>query len=392
MNIIQIQDRLKGVPDSALIGYVENPNSDIPTYLALGELQRRKTMRDRYEAQQEPASTVSEQIVEESKPKGLDAIAAMGQSTAPTAVESQGLEGMQAPNMESFANGGVVAFAQGDYIDPYAEYRLDVPDYAKQRMEEYKGFLGVDPNRAKLDERLAKLEERAGRREAMAPGLAMMQAGLGIAAGTSPYALQNIGQGAQAGVEMYGKEMANIDDLRAKQYQLEAEKAKMERAEDIAIANKGADSAEAARAQNLKVGLQTEQDKLAREEMASKERIAETSASAYRNMLAGNRLDLAVNEKVRSAVEKEFGPKQKMLESYELAESMGNLSPENQLKLNALRAEKQKLIDRFNKEYSQFTTAGEPKTEQTPKTGGDIVDVPGKGKFRKLPNGNYVQV
>lgn len=38
MNIIQIQDRLKGVTDQALVSYVENPTGDVPTYLALGEL------------------------------------------------------------------------------------------------------------------------------------------------------------------------------------------------------------------------------------------------------------------------------------------------------------------------------------------------------------------
>ena len=78
MNIIQIQDRLKGVDDNALIQYVENPNSEVPTYLALGELQRRKSMRDRYESQKEPTKTVSEQLVEESLPQGLAAIGVPG--------------------------------------------------------------------------------------------------------------------------------------------------------------------------------------------------------------------------------------------------------------------------------------------------------------------------
>lgn len=401
MNIIQIQDRLKGIPDDALVGYVENPNSDVPTYLALGELQRRKSMRDRYEAQREPSKTVSEQLVEEAMPQGLAAMGVPGalpaEAVDPSMAEpqSEGLESMPAPNMQEFAGGGIVAFAQGDMVrDPYANLRLDEPAYAQQRMEQFRGFLGEDPNRAIFDERLAELEKRAGRREERAPGLAMIQAGLGIAAGDSPYALQNIGKGAQAGVSMYAEEMANIDDLRQKQFQLEAERAKVERAEDIAVANRGADSADAARAQNLKVDLQEEQDRLAREEMASRERIAATNTRAITAQLSANRLNLAVDKEVEARVEDEFGPKQKMLEAYELSESLGKLSPDNQLKLNALRAEKQLLRDKYTRQLDPYTAQQntKPKTEQTPKTDANIVDIPGKGKFRKLPNGNYIPV
>lgn len=377
MNIIQIQDRLKGVDDNALIQYVENPNSEVPTYLALGELQRRKSMRDRYESQREPTKTVSEQLVEESLPQGLAAIGVPGalpaEAVDPSMAQpqSEGLDSMPAPNMQEFAGGGIVAFAAGDMVrDPYANLRLDEPAYAQERMQQFRGFLGEDPNQALLQERMAELEKRAGRREERAPGLAMIQAGLGIAAGDSPYALQNIGKGAQAGVSMYAEEMSNIDDLRQKQYQLEAERAKIQRAEDIAVANKGADSADAARAQNLKVDLQEEQDRLAREEMASKERIAEKNTRAITAQLSANRLNLAVDKEALKRAEDRFGPKQKMLEAYELSESVGKISAENQLKLNALRAEKQALIDDEMAKLNQFTSqqSSTPKTQQTPKT------------------------
>jgi hypothetical protein len=377
MNIIQIQDRLKGVDDNALIQYVENPNSEVPTYLALGELQRRKSMRDRYESQREPTKTVSEQLVEELLPQGLAAMGVQGalpaEAVDPSMAQpqSEGLDSMPAPNMQEFAGGGIVAFATGDMVrDPYANLRLDEPTYAQERMQQFRGFLGEDPNQALLQERMAELEKRAGRREERAPGLAMIQAGLGITAGDSPYALQNIGKGAQAGVSMYAEEMANIDDLRQKQYTLEAERAKIQRAEDIAVANKGADSADAARAQNLKVDLQTEQDRLAREEMLSKERIADKNTRAITAQLSANRLNLAVDKEALKRAEDRFGPKQKMLEAYELSESVGKISADNQLKLNALRAEKQALIDDEMAKLNQFTSqqSSTPKTQQTPKT------------------------
>ena len=77
MNIIQIQDRLKGLPEDALVNYVEQPMGEVPIYLALGELQRRKEMKERFQASQTEKPSVAEQLVAESKPMqmGLGAMA-----------------------------------------------------------------------------------------------------------------------------------------------------------------------------------------------------------------------------------------------------------------------------------------------------------------------------
>ena len=48
MNIIQVQNRLKGVTDEALVQYINNPTGDVPTYLALGEVGRREDVRKEY--------------------------------------------------------------------------------------------------------------------------------------------------------------------------------------------------------------------------------------------------------------------------------------------------------------------------------------------------------
>ena len=59
MNIIKLQDMLRGVPDDALISYVQKPQGEVPSYLALSELQRRKDTRAKYESQQAPESSVA---------------------------------------------------------------------------------------------------------------------------------------------------------------------------------------------------------------------------------------------------------------------------------------------------------------------------------------------
>lgn len=131
MNIIQIQDRLKGVPDQELVDYVETPTGNVPTYLALGELQRRKDMRERYESQQAPESSVAEKLVDEVKPKGIAAM--MPGMPAPTQgigapqpqpemtpsmLASSGVGALPAGNVgQNFAGGGIVAFEEGGEVE-----------------------------------------------------------------------------------------------------------------------------------------------------------------------------------------------------------------------------------------------------------------------------------
>jgi hypothetical protein len=151
MNIIQLQDRLKGVPDQALVGYVENPTGEVPTYLALGELQRRKDMRERYQADKQPEPSVAEQLIEETKPQG---IAGMAPGMAPPAqgvgapqpqpemtpdmIASSGVGALPAGNVgQNYAGGGIVAFADGGYtLDPYGLDPLNVGVLEEQIAEE----------------------------------------------------------------------------------------------------------------------------------------------------------------------------------------------------------------------------------------------------------------
>ena len=68
MNIIKLQNMLRGAPDEALINYVQNPQGEVPSYLALSELQRRKDTRAKYQAQQAPESSVAEDLGQKEMP------------------------------------------------------------------------------------------------------------------------------------------------------------------------------------------------------------------------------------------------------------------------------------------------------------------------------------
>jgi hypothetical protein len=148
MNIIKIQDQLKGVPDNTLVGYVQNPTGSVPTYLALSELQRRKEMRSKFQSNTPEESSVAEDLLQESQPQpemagvaGLPEAQPMMEALQPPAQPEMPMEQMAQGGLaeldvgdmydeNSYASGGIVAFAgpEGSYVDP-ALYGGPVQEY-----------------------------------------------------------------------------------------------------------------------------------------------------------------------------------------------------------------------------------------------------------------------
>lgn len=63
MNLIQIQEHLKDLPTPAIMAYANGQNPQVPPYMALGEMNRRKAMEQR--AAQAPDSSVKEKLESE---------------------------------------------------------------------------------------------------------------------------------------------------------------------------------------------------------------------------------------------------------------------------------------------------------------------------------------
>jgi hypothetical protein len=132
MNIIQIQDRLKGMPKEAIIQYVQNPTGEVPTYLALGELQRRKNSEAKFQAMQEQPASIAEQIVQENMPMGLASMPTQDvmppqsgvgapqpqPQPTPDMMASSGIGALPAGNIgQNYAGGGIVAFEEGGEVE-----------------------------------------------------------------------------------------------------------------------------------------------------------------------------------------------------------------------------------------------------------------------------------
>jgi soluble lytic murein transglycosylase-like protein len=116
MNITQLSEQLKDVPQGTLIGYAKNPNSVVPQFLALAEIQRRQQLQAPASA---PTGTVADDVLAQAAP----------QQMAPQQVDPRMLQAMQQSQQlpenqpgvtqlpsgmpQGMAGGGIVAFAGG---------------------------------------------------------------------------------------------------------------------------------------------------------------------------------------------------------------------------------------------------------------------------------------
>jgi hypothetical protein len=120
MNLIELSEQLKDVPDQLLMKEVQAPSGAYPSYLVVTEMSRRKRMRD--QAQKEaPTTTVAQDLAQPSREQMMAAMAAtqqrMGQQTLPPSqlVSGQGPQGPQAQMMSQPAprlNAGIMAAPQ----------------------------------------------------------------------------------------------------------------------------------------------------------------------------------------------------------------------------------------------------------------------------------------
>lgn len=155
MNLLQIQDALKGLPDEELRQEMMQPTGMVPQYLIMTEMQRRKTMREEYNAQPQPRTTVADDMRQE-----------------------MGLGGLQQSQVQpqSFAEGGMVGYANGGRLplsrSPYGPYIS--PEMIRFMMERGEADVGGYMPDAYMPERFVPngylTDELADTEEPVRPG------------------------------------------------------------------------------------------------------------------------------------------------------------------------------------------------------------------------------
>ena len=194
MNLIQVQEHLKDMPMRAIMEYANGKNPQVPPYLALGELNRRKQMEQSARTGTPPEGTVKDKLEKELTGQAADLMQAgaakqaqsnqqlqqslMGQPQPvpegtpqppqpeeempempqPQQMAAGGLTSLPTNDMFKFAEGGgVVAFAEGDVVVDQAEQaareaRNNLRQYGlRQQQQDPEGFAAAQQAAAAAD-------------------------------------------------------------------------------------------------------------------------------------------------------------------------------------------------------------------------------------------------
>ena len=121
-NILQIQERLKDLPQESLVKEMQQPTGSAPQFLVLSEINRRKRIRDDYQRQEAAnISTVAEEAVTAA---GVPAtgIMQMSKAMAPKTNMAQNTSAAEAiPTQPTrMAQGGVVKMAEAGQVPMYS--------------------------------------------------------------------------------------------------------------------------------------------------------------------------------------------------------------------------------------------------------------------------------
>jgi hypothetical protein len=118
MNIIELQEQLKNLPEQALVKEMQQPTGNAPQFLVLTELKRRKRMRDDYNRQQaaDMPTVAEEAVTAAGVPQG--GIMQMAGAMAPKSSIAQNTAAT--PGMEReptrMAQGGIVKMNRGGFM------------------------------------------------------------------------------------------------------------------------------------------------------------------------------------------------------------------------------------------------------------------------------------
>lgn len=143
MNLIELSEQLKDVPDQLLMKEVQAPSGAYPSYLVVTEMSRRKRMRDQA-MKQAPTTTVAQDLTQPSREDMMRAMAATQQQMAPPQLVSNAPAGimgmpeasqalaaqdvMAAQEPRRMAGGGMVSFKQGGDVPRFQNQGFVFPE------------------------------------------------------------------------------------------------------------------------------------------------------------------------------------------------------------------------------------------------------------------------
>ena len=259
MNIIQVEDNLKSVPDNRLQQEMSNPSGMFPQYLVMSEISRRAKMRTDYEGRMAanektpPRPTMREEMLmsmQSNIPSGgiADLVNSTQQSpnNAMPPISQEPVR-MQAGTTVPFDPYGMFGFT---FREDDPETEEDERGYFREKSEVQKALEEYYKSRAKL------MPEKLDKQRKLAGGLNLLQAGIAVGTSATP--------------EQIGANLNNlIDGISKSEMQLTKQEDKLAKEQiDGLVAQAGFEKAERddlAKATELK--LKAEKEKATAEYM-----------------------------------------------------------------------------------------------------------------------------
>jgi hypothetical protein len=188
MNILEIEDLIKGLPDQALMQEAQQPSGRMPQYLVVSEIQRRGDMRKRFQSQQQgqDRGTIAQQILQGGvqerpapqmqapmgQPPGMmppmgaqrPPMAPQGTPPGPPMGAPQGIaalpqaRGIPGPQAAQMAAQAPVRMADGQRVpgsDPTLGQRLNNPFNLRDYNQGFVGATGAEDGFLRFDDPLA---------------------------------------------------------------------------------------------------------------------------------------------------------------------------------------------------------------------------------------------
>lgn len=134
MNMLQIQDALKGASDAQLMQEMQSPTGIAPQFLVLSEMKRRKDMRSQQQAA--PQGTVAEELTQASQPRE---VLPLNEREPEYEDDEEEMAAGGLVGLRRYAEGGIVRGREGMVVVngiayPADEYdRMEVPSIGRRR-------------------------------------------------------------------------------------------------------------------------------------------------------------------------------------------------------------------------------------------------------------------
>jgi hypothetical protein len=211
MNIIQVEDNLKSIPDDRLQQEMSNPSGMFPQYLVMSEIQRRTKMREDYEGRMAanektpPRPTMREEMMMSMQPTNMPS-GGIADIVSSQSLSSNPVMPPMAQEPVRMQSGMTVPF------DPYGMYGFTFREDDPETEEDESGYFREKSETQKALEEYYKMQselmpKKLDKQRKLMGGLNLLQAGIAVGTSATP---EQIGANMNRLIDSIGKTEASL--------------------------------------------------------------------------------------------------------------------------------------------------------------------------------------